>query len=466
MTQTAVKLSDYLQLNTHIDNLDEICELLECESGDIEFNHLSGDGSGFDSDLSDGWGAWVNESGYYCSWGADAAIMVALDKIADGDYQISTLQIPTSMSEKLYDGVVLNFPVYLVNPSAGKYYTIDFTYEVKIQEISGDWTRVYAAAYDVQLIDSEGYSQAEESKTVLDLEAIAQAIGTSDPTLYGESWTTDENGENKMQYSDAYSCTPYPGFWMAGDGISVGSWGNSPSYGMTYSNGVITYYCRAGEHNVGDSFESKFYLVNDVDGKYALITLSVQYVEVRGAVVEEVGSGSAIVECSEASIVDGLYEGGNIDWTPVFEALGIDESELADCTWMITSSSGKLVDFSNSFEGENATFDAQGYYVDPQLHPEDAVFAVGFDYETRQFTVSLMGNEAEDGVLYSTTVALKSPNGYYLFVVNAGTPSTLTGISSIRAEQNLGKVFDLSGRRVSAPVKGLYILNGKKVLVK
>ena len=466
MTQTATKLSDYLQLNTHIDNMSEISELLECSADDIEFNHLSTDGSGFDSDLSDGWGAWVNELGYYCSWGADAAIMIAMDKIDDGDYQISTLQIPTSMSEKLYDGVSLNFPVYLVNPTAGKYYTIDFTYEVKIQEVTGEWTRVYAAAYDVQLIDSEGYSQDEVSKTELDLEAIAQAIGTNNPTLYGESWTEDENGEKTMKYSDSYSCTPYPGFWMAGDGISVGSWGNSPSYGMTYANGVITYYCRAGEHNVGDTFDSKFYLVNDENGKYALISLTVMFVDERGAIVDQVGSGSATVACSEETEVGGLYEGGDIDWSEVFTALGIDESELADCTWMITSSSGKLVNFNDSFEGENATFDAHGYFVDAQLHPEETVFALGFDYDTRKFTVSLMGNEAEEGVLYTTTVALKSSNGYYTFVVTAGSPSTLTGISSISNDATTGKVFDLSGRRIAAPTKGLYIINGKKVLVK
>ncbi len=41
------------------------------------------------------------------------------------------------------------------------------------------------------------------------------------------------------------------------------------------------------------------------------------------------------------------------------------------------------------------------------------------------------------------------------------------GISNVNLNDNLNdKVFDLSGRRVNAPTKGLYIVNGKKVLVK
>lgn len=40
------------------------------------------------------------------------------------------------------------------------------------------------------------------------------------------------------------------------------------------------------------------------------------------------------------------------------------------------------------------------------------------------------------------------------------------GIDQIEAESTPSKVYDLSGRRVSEPTKGLYIINGKKVFVK
>ena len=42
-----------------------------------------------------------------------------------------------------------------------------------------------------------------------------------------------------------------------------------------------------------------------------------------------------------------------------------------------------------------------------------------------------------------------------------------TGISTlVNSEKVNGEVFDLQGRRVAQPTKGLYIVNGKKVLVK
>ena len=40
------------------------------------------------------------------------------------------------------------------------------------------------------------------------------------------------------------------------------------------------------------------------------------------------------------------------------------------------------------------------------------------------------------------------------------------GISSLDAATEGAVIYDLSGRRVSKTVKGLYIVNGKKVAVK
>ena len=45
------------------------------------------------------------------------------------------------------------------------------------------------------------------------------------------------------------------------------------------------------------------------------------------------------------------------------------------------------------------------------------------------------------------------------------TEATATGISTIEAAQKV-VVYDLQGRRVQKAEKGLFIINGKKVLVK
>ncbi|MBQ7571749.1 MAG: hypothetical protein IJT19_05850, partial [Bacteroidaceae bacterium] len=40
------------------------------------------------------------------------------------------------------------------------------------------------------------------------------------------------------------------------------------------------------------------------------------------------------------------------------------------------------------------------------------------------------------------------------------------GVATLRDGETMDEVFDLSGRRVVKPTKGLYIVNGKKILVK
>ena len=41
-----------------------------------------------------------------------------------------------------------------------------------------------------------------------------------------------------------------------------------------------------------------------------------------------------------------------------------------------------------------------------------------------------------------------------------------TAINSVKAEVQSSEVFDLQGRRVAQPTKGLYIMNEKKVMIK
>ena len=47
-----------------------------------------------------------------------------------------------------------------------------------------------------------------------------------------------------------------------------------------------------------------------------------------------------------------------------------------------------------------------------------------------------------------------------------GDNDETTGINSVNAEANNGAYYNLQGIRVAQPTKGLYIVNGKKMLVK
>ena len=82
-------------------------------------------------------------------------------------------------------------------------------------------------------------------------------------------------------------------------------------------------------------------------------------------------------------------------------------------------------------------------------------------------------------VVYSMTNTAFRVNGDNLFniFINGGQRATIsnellikaentTGIDAIRKESENGKVYDLNGRQVNSPRKGVYIINGRKVLVK
>ena len=52
------------------------------------------------------------------------------------------------------------------------------------------------------------------------------------------------------------------------------------------------------------------------------------------------------------------------------------------------------------------------------------------------------------------------------FIAKAGTGAATTGIAEINATDGTLKVYDLQGRKLAAPAKGINIINGKKTLVK
>ena len=429
-TSVEVKMNPMNSYSTKSFEVDiaAIADALGCSPEDLGVDNLyswASEGEMSDNHTESSGGFWFTNDNYIGSWTSSlestAAYYVAISSIPDGKFEIG--QYPNYFTiEEGGPDIVLNPDLIIVY---GKYYyIIHIDYTITNDDLVNPttWTRAYAMSYDVQLIDGEGYSQAAESQTTLDMDDIAEAIGTSSPKLYAESWVANDDGTEKMVYSDAYSCTPYPGFWMTGDGRSAGQWGDSPSYGMCYAaNGVITYYCIAGNHSAGDEFMSRFYLVNEENGKYAQITLNVAFVNERGVAVGELGSTDVKVYLTDETMNDdtACYEGDEgVDWDEVFTTLGITADEIPDCTWMITNQNGKLVEVSTdtSFEGENIMFDADGYQVED---PAEAVFTVGFNNDTNKFMISTLGDDPQEGVVYATKVALKGDQGFYTFNLQA-----------------------------------------------
>lgn len=127
------------------------------------------------------------------------------------------------------------------------------------------------------------------------------------------------------------------------------------------------------------------------------------------------------------------------------------------------------------------------------------------DAATYEFTATGASIAAtDDGIVtngllngtYATTTAAAGANNYVLqnnangvnFYLVTGTPATVkpfrayltaptnaralsfdfntTGVNHVKVNSENAEVYNLNGQRVAAPQKGLYIVNGKKVIVK
>ncbi len=484
ITQSTTKIMDYLKLSTPIENITEVASNLGLEDpSDITFYHLPTAGEGFSDDLSDGWGAWLNETGNYCAWGSDARVMVAYE-LAEGVYQISSLQ----MAGTLKDGDEFTFPVFLANPAAGKYYTVNFKYSIKLPESTikqADWTQEGRLEYNVQLIPSETAYLLEQNTTV-DVDYIKNKLGVDDIntlTLFGDVYYENpEEADADKIYTSQLTLTPEGGFWMKSvDGkLYPASWGDADAMGMDWQHsgaGIISWYNKPNTRKAGDTYTGTFYLVNEEKGQYVRIVCNIEFVDELGPEQEPVGSQDVLITLSEDTYNDdyGQYFSSAIDWEAAFTALEMTEDDFEGAIWMVQNRSGRFVQFggTSEFDMESAQMDADGYFVDLENGGSDAdiVFAVGLNISESplqmkdyKFNMSLMGEEPEAGVVYATKVALKSEKGIYVFNIVGATEETMTGIKGTPVVKNAGiKFFDFSGREIPAPAKGYAIgTDGKK----
>lgn len=132
---------------------------------------------------------------------------------------------------------------------------------------------------------------------------------------------------------------------------------------------------------------------------------------------------------------------------------------------------------------------AAGTYAIPLTDSGDALFGNQLVAQTAAGTVTAAGTGYRNYVLVAPggTVAFKSVTGtntasigagkaYLHLDISGGAPSAnflyfddeTTGVNAIEGqmEEARGDFFDLQGRKVAQPTKGLYIVNGKKVIIK
>ncbi len=467
---TAPINDSYTQKSFSID-MDAICEALGCTIDDIDDVYTMSNGSISNNHNEGSGGYYYNEEGVITNWGSSAAFFIGLSSLPEGKYGIGQMQGHfTNITEPVTCNAQLVFQ-YLQN-----YYSVYVEYTVTNNDDAipqSEWTQEYEEEYTVQLVVTEA-TQSSESNTILNMKEIAEAIGTDDPTLWGEVWQKDDNGSQTKSFSNAYNINGR-GFWMDSEGVSPGGWADNSAFGIEYLGDAFGYYVHYQTvYTAGQTFESNFYLVNEENGKYAKITLNVIYVDERTEIVDDeiLGSQDVNIVLSADTYNDdnGQYYSPVVDWATAFTTLNMDPQDFEGAIWKVQKKADKFVDFggTSEFDQETGTMDAKGNYV---TDGEQAVFAVGLNISDGpasptdlKFNMSLFGNDPEEGVVYATKVALKSDQGIYVFNIVGATEETMTGIKGTTAVKKAGiKFFDFSGREIPAPAKGYAIgTDGKK----
>ena len=313
--------------------------------------------------------------------------------------------------------------------------------------------------YEYQIIPSGEYGDGRgEMSTGINLPNLAEQLGVGSYTFLGEKY----NEETETAYlTDEYNCDPHPAFWMKGN--YVYDWGNANSYGIYFNSSVpsFTFIQLPNTCAVGDNFCSTFYLVNYDTNQYVRYTIYIEYVE-EVVDYETVGAETVTLPLWDAENED--YIETPFDLTACYEALGCDQETFAEMgEWKVVNEKGKVT--AEGYEDE-----MYGFWFDANGWPTD-------DEEQMTFSAEYLGADMSDcgegcfrtsafveGTYTCRLVAQFDGKRYYF---NITVTPDADAIDSVVADSKaVGTIYDVTGRTVNQPSKGLYIVNGKKVLIK
>ena len=435
-------------------NTDSIAGLLGCTVDDMTFQAIDNNGNLSNNGTANAGGYWMTQGGIICGWGTNAYFFVE-PQTANDFSQLNVGQMPgnTAIGE---EGKAL---MYLV--ANGCYYELDITLAiVEGEKVEQNFESVATRNYTVQAIDATyAWSEIANSASI-PFADIYNLIGTTEPVLYALNVDSiaAQTGE---KYTKTYTMGEKPGFWLDQEGHKA-DWGSAPwgitGLNSTADNFIIQCIQMDGYGVVGDVYTGQFFLVNEENQKMLTINLTYQIVEtiVQAEIVGE-------------------------EWINLPVGINMDDQEVEYDFTKIATAFG--------LESVNALF--EGYYV--KALKADGTYTDGIDVFGSAVMLTLTGAADEYGVIgiqisddYSkfitfinesieapfkaeATICFEIDAKRYVIHITLLDPESYKdaqGIAGINADKKDGKIYNLQGQEVVAPAKGIYIMNGKKVLVK
>ena len=181
-----------------------------------------------------------------------------------------------------------------------------------------------------------------------------------------------------------------------------------------------------------------------------------------------------------ATFCDGVDRDFSGTTIKVYKALATDYSvNLEEITDGIVPANTGVILFSESAQNDVAipvaTVAASGDFSDNDLIGINVTTKVAEAGDAGK-TNYIFANGAKGVGFYKATAAGAKLGAHKAYLSTTATAATareflgfegeVTAIESVEAQKNDDKFFNLAGQRVAKPAKGLYIVNGKKVIIK
>ena len=148
----------------------------------------------------------------------------------------------------------------------------------------------------------------------------------------------------------------------------------------------------------------------------------------------------------------------DFDLAPAAEALGVTVEELS------AESSRYLKGLAGGTYGEGVNIaTGLGFDANGDCNPQGDYF---FYFEDGKLYTGTSTDIPEDFLL-PVQFAFNIDDKIYVYYANFVSEAVYSGIKTVGNEAKAdNRIFDISGRQVTKPTRGLYIQNGKKVVIK
>ena len=347
--------------------------------------------------------------------------------------------------------------------SGSVYFVVDGThyYEVKVNmsimkpQFTFEECEIIPYDLTVKLVPSQSGGAWEIGTSFMqDAEMTLGASGV----LYG----VDSEGNVTTAYSvsEANGGATGGGFWMSAEDENhyayAASYTGDGAFAMWYYESYIHWFVVPGFRQPGEYSTGTFYIVDLWNGKALKLNVTLRFVD-KIVEIKPVAEENLVLNARNPQGDD--FDEVALNLSRCCEQLVCTEDELLENgVWKVVDTTGELVE-ANFDDMYGFAFNEKGEAIEDI---EQATFTLGFvEGGIRSWVV----DDENVNNVYTTVLYMEYNNKLYAFNITIGHDDS--AVKSIDADaQKSGRIYDLAGRVVTQPTKGIYIQDGKKLIIK